>query len=256
MQSIQQVKILGLTFTSASVQELAEIGRNGGLVVCPSAPSLLLLTDDTSYRRAMTQADLVIPDSGFMTLVWNLFWKPVRRVSGLAYLKQLLTFQEFREPGQSFWVMPDETGKCRNLLWLKTRGISVSNEDTFVSPQYPAGPIVDAELLSVLHHRRPRQIIIALGGGVQERLGWFLKGNLPWRPGIHCIGAAIAFLSGEQVCITRWADRLVLGWLFRCVSRPRAFIPRYFSAFRLLPLLFQHKQELPPVRERFGQAND
>ena len=102
------------------------------------------------------------------------------------------------------------------------------------------GPLLDT--LGVL---RPKHVVITVGGGTQERLGLYLKRNLDYLPAIHCIGAAIAFLSGDQVRIPNWADRCYLGWLFRCVSSPRKFIPRYLSAPRLIPLLWRYRGELP-----------
>jgi UDP-N-acetyl-D-mannosaminuronic acid transferase (WecB/TagA/CpsF family) len=72
-----------------------------------------------------------------------------------------------------------------------------------------------------------------------------LKRNLDYLPAIHCIGAAIAFLSGDQVHIPEWADRFYLGWLFRCMSSPRRYVPRYFSAPQLVPLLWRYRDQLP-----------
>ncbi len=50
---------------------------------------------------------------------------------------------------------------------------------------------------------------------MQERLGYALRKQLSYKPAILCLGAAIAFLSGGQANIPNWADRLMLGWLFR-----------------------------------------
>lgn len=115
--------------------------------------------------------------------------------------------------------------------------------------------IDDPLLIELLRTRRVRHIVVALGGGTQERLGLYLKRNLEYRPAIHCIGAAIAFLSGDQVRIPDWADQLYLGWLFRCLSAPRRYVPRYWSAFMLFPLLWHHRDRLPPLRPaRSAQA--
>jgi hypothetical protein len=61
-----------------------------------------------------------------------------------------------------------------------------------------------------------------------------------YRPGIHCIGAAIGFLSGEQVRIPMWVDYLYLGWLWRSVSAPTKFVPRYWKATRLVWLMIRY----------------
>ena len=71
---------------------------------------------------------------------------------------------------------------------------------------YPKGPIADPSILKWIETRRPPYIIINLGGGVQERLGFYLKENLSYRPSIICVGAAVAFLSGIQANIPAWAD--------------------------------------------------
>ncbi len=87
-----------------------------------------------------------------------------------------------------------------------------------------------------------------LGGGTQERLGLYLKQHLAYRPAIHCIGAAIAFLSGDQVDIPVWGDRFYLGWLFRCLSDPKRFVPRYWGARKLIALMWRYRDRLPELR--------
>ncbi|HAF58450.1 MAG TPA: hypothetical protein DCL00_02575, partial [Opitutae bacterium] len=95
----------------------------------------------------------------------------------------------------------------------------------------------------------PGSVFIQLGGGVQERLGIYLKENLSYKPSIYCTGAALAFLSGQQVKIPRWADRLYLGWLFRCFFKPSVFIPRYTKALRLLMLLARYGDQSPVIQD-------
>jgi UDP-N-acetyl-D-mannosaminuronic acid transferase (WecB/TagA/CpsF family) len=88
-------------------------------------------------------------------------------------------------------------------------------------------------------------VVVTIGGGTQERLGLYLKRHLSYLPAIHCIGAAIAFLSGDQVHIPTWADRRYLGWLFRCVSNPKRFVPRYWDARQLFGLMVRYRDTLP-----------
>lgn len=47
---------------------------------------------------------------------------------------------------------------------------------------------------------------------------------------IHCIGAALGFLTGDQVHIPNWADKVYLGWLLRSLAQPRVFIPAFSGA--------------------------
>jgi UDP-N-acetyl-D-mannosaminuronic acid transferase (WecB/TagA/CpsF family) len=110
------------------------------------------------------------------------------------------------------------------------------------------GPnLEDRELLRQLEQRRPGHIVLGLGGGTQERLGLYLKQHLSYSPAIHCIGAAIAFLSGYQVHIPVWVDHAGLGWLWRSLSAPSVYGPRYWDARHLAPLIIRFRDRLPSV---------
>jgi UDP-N-acetyl-D-mannosaminuronic acid transferase (WecB/TagA/CpsF family) len=91
-------------------------------------------------------------------------------------------------------------------------------------------------------------VIIGIGGGVQEKLGLYLRENLGYRPAIHCVGAALGFLTGDQKAIPDWADRLYLGWLCRLLAQPRIFIPRLSRALELPWLIWKYGENLPPLR--------
>lgn len=253
--------ILGVRFLVGPVDDVVDGGLAGGLVVVPSAPVLVGLAESEALREAVLGADLAVADSGFMVLLWRLLkGRKIERVSGLEYLKVLLQrLKESEAQGRSarvFWVMPTRAAQERNLAWLRSEGFPVSEEDCYLAPHYPAGALVDEALVARLMERRPAHIILAIGGGVQERLGWFLRqrlaeageGGAPYRPGIHCIGAAIGFLSGEQVRIPMWVDYVYLGWLWRCVSAPRRFVPRYWKALRLAVLMVRYGAEAPEAR--------
>jgi UDP-N-acetyl-D-mannosaminuronic acid transferase (WecB/TagA/CpsF family) len=191
-------------------------------------------------------ADFAITDSGFMVLLWRLMTgQKLPRVSGLEYLELLLKQPEMREPGAVLWVMPNAAARERNLAWLRQQGSPTTEADCYLASNYPPGEVTDAELLAFVHRRRPAHIIVCIGGGTQERLGYYLKQTLDYRPGIHCTGAAIGFLSGDQVRIPEWADRFYLGWLFRCVSDPRRYVPRYWKAWPLMTLMLRWRDKMP-----------
>jgi UDP-N-acetyl-D-mannosaminuronic acid transferase (WecB/TagA/CpsF family) len=238
-------QILGLQFFTGSPSQAVEHMRAGGLLVVPAAPALKNLPFDSSYREALLNADLTITDSGFMVLLWNFIQRDnVHRVSGLAYLRHLLLQDEFRQDGKTFWIMANAASAACNAAWLNKIGIPANDVNVYVAPMY-GEEINDRLLLEKLRDYRPRHIIVTIGGGNQERLGLYLKRKLDFHPSIHCIGAAIAFLSGDQVRIPVWADKFFLGWLFRCVSEPSRYIIRYWEARKLLPLLLRYRDQLP-----------
>lgn len=239
-------QILGVRFFVGDAQGAIEaVSRDGGLVVVPAAPALKNLTVDKGYREALLGADFAIADSAFMVLLWNLMDRNrIPKLSGLKYLRALVEEPAFQQLGNTFWVMPTPASAGRNLRWLRQNGVKVANEDVYLAPLYDQ-VISDGELLARIEERRPKHIILGVGGGTQERLGLYLKQHLDYRPAIHCIGAAIAFLSGDQVRIPVWADTLGLGWLYRTVADPKRFFPRYWDARHLAPLLLKYRDRLP-----------
>jgi UDP-N-acetyl-D-mannosaminuronic acid transferase (WecB/TagA/CpsF family) len=239
-------QILGIKFFIGDAPEAVAVGAAGGLVVVPAAPALLELQTDSDYRQALLEADLVITDSGFLVLLWRFMTRErIHRVSGLEYLRLLLLRPEFKTAGSVLWVMPSQSSMERNLAWLQANGFPFTATDCYLAPKYPKGPIQDEKLVTLVNERHPQHIIICVGGGTQEKLGLSLKQQCAGRPAIHCIGAAIGFLSGDQVPIPHWADQWVLGWLFRCASNPRRFGPRYFKALALPLLLWRYGRRLP-----------
>lgn len=246
--------ILGIEFTDTAVEALVEHALDhGGLTVVPSGPGLAVdLRKNADYRRAVTEADLALTDSGAMILFWRLFRKErLRRVSGLVFLEAVLRREELRTAGATFWVHPSEEERQVNDDWLRGRGFELRAQDGYVAPYYAKTGLSDEALWERLQQQRPRVIVLCIGGGVQERLGWWLRekyreAGLPC-PAILCTGAAIGFLSGNQVSIPAWADRVYLGWLFRCLYEPRKFIPRYWSALPLIWLILRYGDELPPL---------
>jgi UDP-N-acetyl-D-mannosaminuronic acid transferase (WecB/TagA/CpsF family) len=246
--STRHRRILGVDFFSGTSKEAVAVGLRGGLVVVPSAPMLAEIVRDREYHDAARNADLVITDSGFMVLTWRLLTgERLPRTSGLKYLRLMLASAELRSTEKTLWIMPGLAAARRCIRWLGSVGFKATLEQFYIAPCYPLGPVTDDELLEFVRVRCPEHIIIGLGGGTQEKLGLYLKQNLSWKPGIHCVGAAIGFLTGDQVHIPDWADRLLLGWLFRCVSRPRRFVPRYWRSGKLAWLIWKYRTLSPVV---------
>jgi UDP-N-acetyl-D-mannosaminuronic acid transferase (WecB/TagA/CpsF family) len=71
---------------------------------------------------------------------------------------------------------------------------------------------------------------------------------LRYQPAIHCIGAAIGFLSGDQVKVPQWVDRATLSWLWRIFWKPKRFFPRYWEARHLFGLIRRYRDQLPELR--------
>jgi N-acetylglucosaminyldiphosphoundecaprenol N-acetyl-beta-D-mannosaminyltransferase len=245
----QSLLVLGVPLAGLTVDQAVARGLQGGLVLAPSGPGLCDLARDPDYREALLESDLNLTDSGLVLIVRALRGhRFAARTSGFRYLHALLREPSLQVPHATYWVMPSQESMLMNLAWLNDEGDPVTEEDCYVAPRYPRHSVVqDQDLLAILEQRRPEHVFVCVGSGVQEKLGLYLKRNLTYAPGIHCVGAAIAFLSGDQARIPLWADRLALGWLVRCIRDPKVFVPRYLRAFKLAYLILRYDENPPPA---------
>jgi exopolysaccharide biosynthesis WecB/TagA/CpsF family protein len=242
-------QILGLRFFNGDVDEaIAFMQRRGGYLVAPSGTCFARLREDEPYRRAMLSADLAIADSGLMALTWRLLRREkIQRISGLTYLKQLLAELKREESARVFWVLPDERARQKLLDCFRREAFPVTIDDCYVAPRYGL-EVEDRRLLALIEERRPVHIVIAIGSGPQEKLGHYLRDNLSYRPAIHCTGAALGFITGDQSAIPNWADRLFLGWFFRLIAQPHRFIPRLVRGLALPWLIWKYGEKIPVAR--------
>jgi len=246
-------EILGVRFFNGRGTDAVEyISRTGGYTVVPAAPALANIHCDQDYRRALMESDLAIADSGFMVFLWRVLRRrKVVRTSGLQYLQILLDKKELREPGHLFLILPTEMAQVKAQRFLRREGYEIAAADTYIAPIYRSD-VADQQLVSILKVNQPAHVIIGIGGGVQEKLGLYLRENLAYRPAIHCVGAALGFLTGDQKPIPDWADHLYLGWLLRLVRQPKVFAKRFLRAFELPWLIWKYGKNLPPLSQRQG----
>ena len=180
-------------------------------------------------------------------MLWKYFTgERVPRISGLEYVKRLLEEESVRQPGAVLWVVPSAAALTKTRAFLRVRSLPARDDDFYIAPKY-SQPVEDETLLSIVRQRRPRHVVVAVGGGMQDKLGQYLLERLDYRPAIHCIGAALGFLTGDQVRIPGWADRFYVGWFFRILTHPKAVGLRYAGGIRLVQLLARYKDQLPPV---------
>ncbi len=239
------IQILGIQFFKGKVDDVFYFLRDrGGLLTVPAAPALVTISNDSHYYKSLLKSDIVIPDSGYMVLVWNLFFKnKIPKISGLEFINFFLDNSETIKDDKIFLVNPSDLDGIINKDFLNTKGFSLAKENVYTAPFYN-GNVNDNQLLELIEQQKPKWIFINIGGGTQEKLGLFLKNNLSYSPAILCTGAALAFKTGRQANVPVWADYLYMGWFMRCLSNPKVFVPRYLSGFRLLKMILVNKSNM------------
>lgn len=239
---MKELVLFGVRFLNGEYSEIERELNEGKLMVVPAAPALATIYSDPDYHMALKNSDFAILDSGYLCLILKIFKGiNVKKLSGLAFLRMFL--ENFTRDKTIFLIDPSNDESEANRTYLNSVGIEVA-DNYYIAPIYPKGEIVDQILLERLCGRKPQYIMINLGGGVQERLGYYLKEKLDYSPSIVCTGAAIAFLTEKQAAISPLVDRLYLGWLARVLSDPGKFLPRYFRAVSLLPMVLRERVEV------------
>ena len=256
MGELPTKQILGLPLYDGLAEEAVDwIMARGGLMTVPSAPCMIQASRDPAFFRAMEASELILPDSGFMTLMWRLRGGGyINRISGYEFLENFLPRAALRVPGALFRIDPSEADAAINERFLRGLGIPVTSDDVYVAPMYQRDRIEDPALLARRRERKPKYVLINLGGGVQEFLGDYLQRE--WKagstreepvPALLCTGGAIGFFSSTQAPIPRWADRLFLGWLVRTLLNPKRFGPRFARSFALAPIVLRWGARRPPA---------
>ena len=246
-------QVLGVDFFNGNAADAVERTRlGGGLLVAPASPALLNLKYDEAYRRALQQADVVLADSALLTRLWKLrTGRALHKISGLSYLKALLASGDIRDGRDAFFIVRSDEAKQKAIAHFERTGLSLGAE-AFQVAKGQGSEGEDHALLLHLEERRPRHVIIAQRSGAQEKLGLYLREYLLYRPSIHCVGAALGFLTGDEEAIPEWAQRRELGWAARLISQPRMVIPRLGIAVAVAGMVFKYGSELPKLRPRWA----
>lgn len=249
---------IGISFWNGSTKELLESAdRDGGLFTVPSAPSLAQMRRDPALMTAYQASDWAVVDGGYVALILRFcFGRRLPRISGLQILQRLLGEKKQRaipfEERNILWVVPTPAEKDRIDYYLEDCGFPRNKRHWYQAPFYKAeSDFQDEALAAKVREVKPDWIILCIAGGKQEKLGHFLRtlhdqsGDHPEGPFstrkagpvLLCTGGAIAFLTGGQMRIPTWADRIYIGWFLRILQSPKIFIPRYWVASYEFPML-------------------
>lgn len=205
----------------------------GGYIVAPAASALVDIDKKKFYHKSLRFADAAILDSGFFCILLNLFSNvKVKKLSGYLFLKNLL---ESKELSNKKFFLIDPTIKEQKMNYNLLRKKNFLNQESYCAPIYNLSNFKDQKLLKKINLYKPDIIIINLGGGIQEPLGFYLKNNIRKKNSlILCTGAAIGFLTNIQAPINIFYDKLYLGWLVRLIHKPKNYFPRVVKSINLV----------------------
>ena len=242
---MKTLSLFNIQFINGNFYDVLKLLEKRKFMVVPSAPGLATIDKDLRYNEAVINSDFAIPDSGYMIILLRLFRGiKIKKLSGYKFLKLFFEKKKFKK-NELFLIDPSSLESKKNKKYLNDLGISLSDNQQYIAPIYDGKIIEDYQLIRILNSlkEKPKYIIINLGSGIQEPLGWYLKQNLNFSSSIICTGAAIAFLNGSQAGISPIIDKLFLGWFWRIFTNPKSFIFRYIKAIRLISLIKKNENE-------------
>ena len=239
MKTFEFLKIKFTNFKSNKIDILLK--KN--FLVFPSAPSLSAMKINSNHHKALQNSDFVLLDSGLLVLLFNIFrGTNLKKFSGYKFLHLFLRRRKTRNE-KILLINPDFKNQKKNINFLK-KYIKEKNIYSYIAPQYDSKKIKDRKLLTYINSIQPKNVLINLGGGTQEILGFFLKQKLKYKLNIICTGAAISFMTKDQAPINRFLDTIYLGWLTRIIFNPKIYLPRYLKALKLLIIFFKERNNI------------
>jgi N-acetylglucosaminyldiphosphoundecaprenol N-acetyl-beta-D-mannosaminyltransferase len=240
---IKTVFFLKIKFSNNRLKDFKNIIKKRGLFLFPSGPGLSTLEDDKQYYESLKKADINFFDSGYFVLLLKLLKNiNVNKCSGYLFVKYFLEYLKYYKTNIKIMsVDPSKNLSISIKMFILKDYLKKKKLINYVAPFYNNHNITDPTLLKIIKKKKPRFIIINIGGGIQELLGLYLKKNLNYKPTIICTGGALMFLTGDQAPISVSLDRFYLGWFVRILYNPKTFLVRYIKAFKLFYIVWNNK---------------
>ncbi len=197
----------------------------GGYVCTPNVDHIVRAVRDSSFRHAVRDADLRVPDG-----MWIVYGSRIAGRGSLSTVTGRLLPEAVGkalaakgEPIGLFGGPPEMANRA--AATLRKRGVLVA--DAFgPSMNFVVGSDEDQEAVARLAKSRARVIFAALGAPKQELWLQCHAAELDGRVLIG-VGAALDVLGGRVREAPRWVTSLGLEWLFRLAQEPRRLSRRY-----------------------------
>ena len=237
---VKKIIYRDITFINFNLKKINILFKKKGLFVFPAGPTLANLETNSKYHQSLKQADYVFFDSGYFVLLLKLFRSlKVSKFSGFKFLETFFKYLSKNKGNTIFSIDPDFKQSEFNRKYFNK--IGVKKVFSYIAPIYKKSNIVDKKLVNQIKKVKPNYILTNIAGGKQEILGLYLKNNLNFKTSIYCTGGAISFFTGLQPPVNKLFDYLYLGWLIRIIFKPRLFLIRYLSAFKLIIKVYSEK---------------
>ena len=221
------------------LRKLLQEGKQVHVVTLNAEMVALALEDDLLFK-AITSAQLIIPDShGVCFLLRNVTRRGIERVPGIEFAEELL--RSYGKRGVYLLGAREEVVKrlpeiLRDMFSAEVVGY---RNGYFSEEENP-------EIIEDINSKRPFLLLVAMGVPKQEL---WIRENLPKLPSVKVaigLGGSFDVWAGEVRRAPLILRKMGLEWLYRMISDPRRFkrFPRLIK-FSLIATrgLFRMKEE-------------
>ncbi len=227
------MKIFGYEISELNREELLKLLENKiaakEKVFIVTANSLILLKTqkDVEYGKAVSKADLILPDGYGVVLAAKLkHRKDIDRYPGIELMKDLLEIG--KERNWKFYLLGAE-GKVVSLLQKKLKGKGINVVGFHHGYFEGEGPVDE------IRSKEPDVVFVAMGVPKQEL--WISKNIDKFKKGIFIgVGGSFDVLSGEKKRAPRWMREHGLEWLYRTFQSP---LKRWFVPFKIAEFIIR-----------------
>ena len=164
-------QILGLRFFNGDIDEAVTFMHRTASIWWRLRDMFCATARGPTVSACDALADLAIADSGLMVPTGDCCTRKDSALSGLKYLKQLLTRLKRDENARVFWILPNKPSRQKLLDWFRRKTFPVTINHCYVAPRYGL-EIEDRHLLALVE-APPAHIVIAIGAG-PVKLGYYL----------------------------------------------------------------------------------
>jgi UDP-N-acetyl-D-mannosaminuronic acid transferase (WecB/TagA/CpsF family) len=213
------------------------VKKKKAYLVAPAASSLSQIVADRQHLIALQKSTVAIFDSGFFCiLLLILKGIIIKKNSGFFFLKYLLSIDSIKK-SKLLLIDPTKRTSLINKKFLRIN--KFTKLKSYIAPIYNPIDVKDLKLIQLIDLYKPKYILLNIGGGIQEKLAFFINKNSKNNQIIFCLGAAIGFYTGDQAPINNFFDKIYAGWLIRVLYNPIVFLPRVFKSIYLIKLFLK-----------------
>jgi N-acetylglucosaminyldiphosphoundecaprenol N-acetyl-beta-D-mannosaminyltransferase len=224
------------------------LSKSGGFITVRDAHGVVAAQTDARLREILNRACMTLPDGA--PIVWLGKFKgfPVKRVTGIDFMRDVLHDTRARQIRHFFYGGPKETTSCVAAKVAEILG-DEAVAGWHAPPINPPGVIESRSVIEEIVAARPDVIWVSLSTPKQE---YWMANHATYFPNsvLVGIGAAADFFSGTKQRAPLLVQKLGFEWLFRILQEPKRLGPRYRHVVPgMLKILFEETMRRP-LRKR------